>query len=248
MVHQLINFDVKPDCDQRAAVMSASRRAPIEQISTEADIVRGVKALSRKCHVARRMHKAVGTPPIRVRPSGFDGLCRIIVGQQLSVASAAAIWGRCEARIKPFAPDKLLRTREATLKSLGLSAPKIRTLRAASKAAVAGELPLDAREASDADIREHLIAVNGIGPWTADIYLMFCLGRPDAFAAGDLALQIGAQYAFDLDARPSPDELEELAAAWAPWRSIGARLLWAYYAHVKAQTAAVKQPSNAIPV
>lgn len=202
-------------------------------ITCEADIARGTRALTRKCDVARRVHVAVGTPPLRLQPPGFEGLARIVVGQQLSVASAAAIWGRCQKKIRPMTPDRMMRTRETTCKALGLSAGKIKTLKAAAHAIQDGALDLDAADLDDTTLREQLIAVHGIGPWTADIYLMFSLGRSDAFAPGDLALQIGAQYAFGCDARPSPDDLTDLVETWRPWRAVGARMLWAYYAHVK---------------
>lgn len=216
-------------------------KAPIV-IATERDIRAGVRALTKTCVVFREMHARTGDPPLRRRPGGFSGLGRIIVGQQLSVASAAAIWGRCETTLKPFTPDRVARAHETTMRKAGLSAPKIKTLKAVSAAIRAGALDLEAIPrcpAEDAALREALVAVNGIGPWTADIYLMFCVGRPDAFAAGDLALQVGAQFGFDLDERPTPDALAELVAHWSPWRAVGARMLWQYYAFVKSQKTAV---------
>ncbi|MEO1709209.1 MAG: DNA-3-methyladenine glycosylase 2 family protein [Pseudomonadota bacterium] len=218
------------------------KQTKLARIETEADISRGVRALKRRCQIVQRMHAVTGNPPVRVQEPGFKGLARIIVGQQLSVASAAAIWGRCEQKIQPFTSEKLARCRDTTLKAAGVSAPKIRTLKAAAAADRAGQLLLKAPDASDEDVRESLVAVSGIGPWTADIYLMFALGRPDAFAPGDLALQIGAQFAFDLDDRPKPDALEALADHWRPWRSVAARILWAYYAAVKSQK------TSAVPV
>lgn len=202
----------------------------------------GVTALATSCSVFRAMHLDAGDPPLRTRPSGFEGLGRIIVGQQVSVASAAAIWGRCQKTLKPFTPDRIGRARDATMRKAGLSAPKIKTLRALSSAVIEGRLnlvavPRDAVE--DQRLRAALTSVTGIGPWTADIYLMFCVGRPDAFAAGDLALQVGAQHGFGLSERPSALELEELVAHWSPWRAVGARMLWHYYAHVKSQKLSV---------
>lgn len=189
------------------------------------------------------MHDLAGMPPLRVTEPGFEGLSRIVVGQQLSVASAGAIWGRCAKKVIPFTPEKLLRTRETTLRAAGLSAGKVRTLKAAARAAMSGDLMLVPEpETTDEEVVERLVAVTGIGPWTADIYLMFALGRPDAFAPGDLALQIAAQMGFGLEDRPTPDELIELVESWRPWRGVGARLLWHYYAAVKSQGA------NAVPV
>lgn len=212
----------------------------IERIESEAHIQAGIRALRRRCRVMRAMHDAAGTPPLRLQQPGFEGLARIIVGQQLSVQSAAAIWGRCHEKLQPFGADRVMRAREATLKAAGLSAPKIRTLRATAQAVRSGALELAPGAYPDDDtLREAMLAVTGIGPWTADIYIMFSLGRPDAFAAGDLALQIGAQLAYDLPDRPKPDELVELAEAWRPWRGVAARLLWRYYGHVKTQKSAV---------
>lgn len=212
-------------------------------IHSEADLVEGVAALRAACQVMAKVHDLAGAPPLRRRQGGFEGLSRIIVGQQLSVASAAAIWGRTEKLVQPFTPQGLLALSDAELASAGLSGPKIRTLRAIAQACVAG-LDFDALEtARDAHVHDALTAVTGIGPWTADIYLMFCLGRADAWAPGDLALQIAVQQAFGLKDRPSKDELLEIAERWRPWRGVAARLLWAYYAVAKAQ-----EKSGAIPV
>ena len=171
---------------------------------------------------------------MRRRPGGFGGLARIIVGQQLSIASAAAIWGRLEARIAPLRSEELIAATDADLRACGLSAPKIRTLRAVSEAVASGSLDLTRLDAAaDASVHESLCAVKGIGPWTADIYIMFCLGRRDAFAPGDLALQVAAGHAAGLPSRPKAAELSEMAEAWRPWRGVAARLLWAYYPHMR---------------
>lgn len=177
----------------------------------------------------RRIAKETGEPPLRRRAAGFTGLARVIVGQQLSVASAAAIWSRLEAAYPTLEPAALMTASDDDLRRIGLSGPKVRTLRAAA-AAVAEGLDLEAMDDTPDDaIHARLTAVHGIGPWTADIYIMFCLGRADGFAAGDLALQIAAQHAFSLPARPTPDELLNLAERWRPWRGVAARLLWAWY-------------------
>ena len=118
--------------------------------------------------------------------------------------------------------------------AVDLSSGVIRTLRAVCNAVGSGDLDLDgAARQTDEAFRDALISVSGIGPWTADVFQMFCLGRPDAFAAGDLALQVAAQHAFELDRRPTPQELLEMAEAWRPWRAVSARLLWAYYKVIK---------------
>lgn len=212
---------------------------PPRIIDTEADIRAGVKALRRKCPTMRHVHDTAGDPPLRRRPGGFEGLARIVVGQQLSIASAGAIWERTAAACRPFEPATLLRLTDKKLADAGLSRPKVRTLRAVATACADG-LDLAALEAaSDADIHAALTEVVGIGPWTADIYIMFCLGRADAWASGDLALQIALQRAMALAARPGKDDMAALAERWRPWRAVAARMLWAYYAAVKTKGAAV---------
>ncbi len=203
-------------------------------IDCEADILKGIRSLRRRCEVMRKVHDATGLPPLRRREPGFEGLARIIVGQQLSVASAAAIWSRCETTIAPMRAETVAELDDEALRGAGLSRPKIRTLRAISDAVIHHGLELQAlTRLSDEEVHTALTAVPGIGPWTADIFLLACLGRPDAFAAGDLALQIAAQYAFELDDRPNAKELLERAETWRPWRSVSARLLWSYYKVVK---------------
>ena len=214
--------------------MARLRTPKYRCIETEDHIREGVRSLRRKCEIMRRVHAQAGEPPLRRRAAGFEGLTRIIVGQQVSVASADAIWGRFEKAIRPLSAEQLLRATDADLRAAGLSGPKIRTLRAVS-VAVAGGLDLARLDAMhDDDVRAALTAVSGIGPWTADVFLLFCLGRADAFAAGDLALQVAAQHAFALRERPDAHRLAELAERWRPWRGVAARLLWAYYRTVKA--------------
>ncbi len=210
------------------------RRATLVAIETEDDILRGVRSLRRKCPVMRKIYKATGTPPLRRREPGFAGLARIVVGQQVSVASANAIWGRCVEAIEPMSAARVAELTDDDFKACGISRPKIRTLRAISSAVLEEGLDLDgAALLPDEVFRDSLIRVSGIGPWTADVFQMFCLGRPDVFAPGDLAIQVAAQHAFDLDSRPTPDQLLDMAEAWRPWRAVSARLLWAYYAVLK---------------
>jgi DNA-3-methyladenine glycosylase II len=208
--------------------------APSGFITSEADLRRGVAALRRRCPVMRSVYAATGDPPLRIMAPGFEGLSRIIVGQQVSTASATAIWGRLSSAIVPMSAAGLLSASEETLRAVGLSRPKIRTLYAIARAATHEGLDLDGFvDVSDEAVHDALTAVSGIGPWTTDIFLMFCLGRRDAFAAGDLALQVAAQHALALDGRPSALELLALAERWRPWRSVAARLLWAYYRVIK---------------
>ena len=171
---------------------------------------------------------------LRRRPGGFAGLASIIVSQQLSTASANAIWTRLAAQLDPFEPAAVRRARPIRLARAGLSAAKIRALKAIAKAVDGGTLDLAGlvdRPADDA--HRTLIEVHGIGPWTADIYLLFCLGHADAWPAGDLALQEAARIAFALPARPTAKQMQALAEPWRPWRGVAATLLWTYYRTIK---------------
>jgi DNA-3-methyladenine glycosylase II len=200
------------------------------RIDTEADIAAGMAHLVAVCPTLRAVAAETGPPPLRRSPGGFPGLVRIVVAQQLSVASAAAIQKKVEAAIPALDPKRFAKADDAALRAAGLSAPKIRTLRAAAEAAVARRIDFDRLAGAPIEtVHERLTALPGIGPWTADIYAMFCLGHGDAFAAGDLALQEAARIAFELDGRPKPDVFLALARHWRPWRAVAARLLWAYY-------------------
>jgi DNA-3-methyladenine glycosylase II len=175
-----------------------------------------------------------GPPPLRRREPGFAGLAAIIVSQQVSVASAKAIFDRLEQRIAPLEASRLAEATEDDLRACGLSTPKVRALRAVAQAVAEGGLDLAGLAALDAEAaRQALVAVKGVGPWTADIFLLFCLGHPDAFPAGDLALQEAARLALRLRRRPDAARLERIAERWRPWRAVAARMLWAYYRSVK---------------
>lgn len=208
-------------------------------IETEDDIRAGIRSLRRRCTIMRRVYELAGEPPLRRREAGFEGLARIVVAQQVSVASATAIWARFETVVTPLSAERLLLTSDEDLRGAGLSRPKIRALRAVSQAVADGLDLTRLNGVHDADVHAALTAINGIGPWTADIFLLFCLGRADAFAAGDLALQVAAQHAFALDERPDQRLLVELAERWRPWRGVAARLLWTYYRTVKAAKSGV---------
>ena len=203
-------------------------------ICSSDDIRKGVRALRRRCPVIAKIHARNGDPPLRRHPADIAGLARIIVGKQLSIASAAAIWARVEQSLGDVSADRLARVRAETLKSAGLSTPKIRALKALAEAVRRDGLDLAAlQKASDDDVHAALTAVSGIGPWTADIFIMFCLGRADAWAAGDLALQVGVARAFDLGERLSAEEASKVAERWRPWRGVAARLIWADYANLR---------------
>ena len=181
-----------------------------------------------------RFERALGlvTPlPLRLRSDGFAALVSAICGQQVSVASANAIFGRLDAAGMTD-PQNVLKSSEDDLRALGLSRPKARYVHALAQA----QLDYAALRAMPSDqVISTLVAVPGIGIWTAEIYAMFSLGRADVFAPGDLALQEGARQLFDLPARPTDKALRVMAEHWSPWRSVAARLLWAYYAHMKSR-------------
>jgi DNA-3-methyladenine glycosylase II len=203
-------------------------------VTTERQLKVAAAALAEQCEVMSLILKRTGVPPARKFPADFSGLAKIIVGQQLSAQSAAAIWARVEEALMPFVPESLLARDDAELKALGLSNGKVRTLKALSHAILDEGLNIAALNGADESvIVERLTAVHGIGPWTADIYLLFALARRDAFAPGDLALQLAVQHHFKLARRPGPDELERIAERWRPSRAIAARLLWADYAFAR---------------
>jgi DNA-3-methyladenine glycosylase II len=216
--------------------MPARRRtSPADPtIETPDDIRRGCRALRRRCPHMRMIHEAIGDPPLRRREGGFPGLARIVVGQQLSIASADAIWARLSTGIHPFEPIEVLRREESELRGYGLSRPKIKTLRGIAASVVEGQLDFNAIQHCDEDqLRERLMALPGIGPWSADIYRLFCLGAQDGFAPGDLALQEAARIALQSESRPGQNELLAIAERWKPWRGVAARLLWSYYAQAR---------------
>ncbi len=176
--------------------------------------------------------EAVGLPPLRRVEEGFESLVGIIVSQQVSRASADAITKRMVENLNPYTWQAFQRFSDPTYVAQGLSRPKIKTLRALSEALGNRELVLeDLRGLSDDDVAAALMHIKGIGPWTAEIYLLTCLGRADIWPAGDVALQEGVKMICQLQQRPSADEARKIAEAWQPWRSVAARLTWSFYAH-----------------
>lgn len=212
-------------------------------LATDRQLKAAAGELALQCKVMARILTRTGVPPARDYPADFSGLAKIVVGQQLSAQSAAAIWTRVAAAISPFEAQALLARDDTNLKALGLSNGKVRTLKALARAVTEEGLDFAALNAADdATIIKRLTAVHGIGPWTADIYLLFALARRDAFAPGDLALQLAVQHHFKLRERPTALELETIAERWRPSRAVAARLLWADYAFArrKLRTAALK--------
>ena len=214
-------------------------------LHTDADLQAGLVQLILADPRLKTVAEKAGAFSLRRREAGFPGLCAIVCGQQLSTASAAAIRARLFAAFDPFHHDAVIRARADKLKRLGLSAPKIRSIREIGKAVANGRIDLTAVGDMDADqAHAALTALHGIGPWTADIYLLFCLGHADAFPSGDLAVQESARIAFGLRKRPDAKALAKMAEAWRPWRGVAAHLLWAYYHAVKKRDVMPVQPNG----
>lgn len=208
-------------------------------IETHDHIAEGLAALQKADPRLVPLAAAAGPLPLRRRAAGFPGLVAIIISQQLSRASADAIHARLVAALDPLTPAAIRGAADDALTAAGLSRPKVRALRAAAEAIEAGEVDLGALErADDSEVAEALCRIKGVGPWTAEIYLLACLGRADVFPAGDLALQEAARVGLALPARPGPAELLAEAEIWRPWRSVAAALLWAYYRHVRREAGA----------
>lgn len=170
----------------------------------------------------------------RITPPGFVGLAKVICGQQLSVASARAIWGRFELLDGALEPARYLTLSEEQVRATGFSGGKYRTVRTIAEAIIDGALDFERIEQLDAEAAVAVLtALKGVGPWTAELYLMFCAGHPDIFPAGDLALQKAVHHALGLTTRPSVKQLIEIAAPWAPHRASAALLFWRYFAAIK---------------
>ena len=203
--------------------------APIPKL-TERTLAEGLDALAAADRDVARALDEAGPPPLRRREAGFEALLGAIVSQQISKAAAATVWGRLEEAAGGFAPEAVLALGEDALRAAGLSRQKTVYARGLAEAVVTGSIDLDGLPGRpDQEVVEELVRLKGIGRWSAEIYLLFALGRPDAFPADDLALMIGAQRLKRLDERPNRTALTEIAEAWRPWRGPAALLLWHYY-------------------
>lgn len=198
-------------------------------IETPEDVAEGAAFLAR---IEPRFAEALtltGPLPLRRRADGFETLFSAIVSQQVSTASATAIWNRLVA-IGAHEPAGVLAATDEALRAAGLSRQKIAYGRAIAGSGLDFE---GLRAMTDDEVVAVLTRIKGIGIWTAEIYAMFSLGRADVFAPGDLALQDAARQLFGLEARPSEKALRQMSLAWTPWRAVAARLLWAYYRAVR---------------
>ncbi|WEX10112.1 DNA-3-methyladenine glycosylase [Chelativorans sp. AA-79] len=211
----------------------------MQRIETDADIASGLDTLvmlDRRLGPVRAMAGAV---PLRRSPAGFHSLASVIVSQQVSRASADAIFGRLCRLVDPLTPEGFLAGGERVMAEAGLSRAKQRTLTALSVALRERELDLHGLDAlSPEEAIAALTAVPGVGPWTAQVYLLVAAGHADIFPAGDVALQTAVAHALRLEPRPGANQLALIAESWSPLRSVAARLFWAYYREIRGAEAA----------
>jgi DNA-3-methyladenine glycosylase II len=201
----------------------------MQTISTLADLEQGLDALCRLDPRLETVRAAAPEVPLRRAEPGFASLVSIVIGQQVSTASAAAIYARFATLLDPMTPDAVLAAEDTVFREAGFSGAKVRTVRALAQAVHDG-LDLDHTCQLDAEHAIRLLTkVSGIGPWTAESYLLFAAGHPDVFPAGDVALQAAVAHAFGLAQRPSDKALRLIAEPWSPWRAVAARLFWSYY-------------------
>lgn len=209
----------------------------LHAIETDADIAEGLAALAASDPRLLPVIERAGPVPLRRSEPGFRGLANIIVAQQISKAAAASIWARFETGLGTVSQDSVLAATEADLRDCGLSRPKIRTLRAIAAACREG-FDLDRLATLPAeDAIRTMTTLHGVGPWTAEVYLLFCLGHADIFPAGDLALIVAVGDALGHAERPDEKAVREIASAWSPWRGVAARLFWSYYAATRREAA-----------
>jgi DNA-3-methyladenine glycosylase II len=218
------------------------RRTSKPKILTARSYAEGLRVLAARDRDLARLHAEFGTPPVWFREPGFPTLVHIILEQQVSLASAQVAFTRLVALTSsPLTPESFLALDDAELKGAGFSRQKIVYGRHLAEAVAGGRLNLEAFGGMDDEaVKAELTSVKGIGAWTADIYLLMSLRRPDAWPTGDLALAVAMQEVKRLAARPAPVELEEMAEAWRPWRAVGARLLWHHYLQRRAAAAVAR--------
>ncbi|MEF2070203.1 DNA-3-methyladenine glycosylase family protein [Consotaella aegiceratis] len=225
-----------------SALHKKPQNAPVQaggRIASEADLAASLKALRALDDRLPTVIDRAGPLPLRKNPDRLKGLVATMIGQQVSRASAAAIFGRLDAALDLDDPAAILGAPETVYRAAGLSRAKHRTILALALAVADGELDFGRIAAAPAeDAIAELVRLPGIGPWTAESYLLFSLGHPDVFPSGDLALQVAVADAFALTERPKAKALAGMAEVWAPYRATAARLFWAYYRAITARDAA----------
>jgi DNA-3-methyladenine glycosylase II len=206
---------------------------------TQAAFREGVRVLERRDPHLAKVLQNHGQPPLWVREPGFPTLVYIILEQQVSLASARAAFDRLNAAVRPLTPSRFLRLTDAELKSIGFSRQKTHYTRLLAESLSRRHFDLGyLHELHDDAARKMLTAFKGIGNWTADIYLLSALRRPDIWPVGDLALATAVQEVKQLRKRPSPERLEKLSQPWRPYRAVAARLFWHAYLSKRGQNSA----------
>ncbi len=197
---------------------------------TEASFNRGLEVLAQRDRDLARVLSTLGPPPLWKRTEGFPTLLRIILEQQVSLASAKAAFDRVRAAVPALTPLNFLALNDSELKQFGFSRQKTNYARNLARAIQMRELRLsDLGKLAPAEIRDELTRIKGIGTWTADIYILMALRRQDAWPTGDLAIAVGIQKLKRLKSRPSSEQLEAMSRQWKPWRAVAARIIWHYY-------------------
>lgn len=210
----------------------------MQRITGLDDIRAGLDALCLTDPRLVQVRERAGDVPLRLAEPGFASLASIIVSQQVSRASADAIFGRFVRLIDPLTPEGVLAADDGLFRAAGLSRPKQKAIIAAAVAVAAGLDLAHLCSLHAEDAIRHLTSVPGIGPWTAEVYLLFAAGHPDVFPSRDVALQSAVGHALGLAARPPDKTLTVIAESWSPWRGVAARLFWAYYREMKGREAA----------
>lgn len=229
-------------------VRKKTRSGPLNRIETIDDIRRGLDELVAIDPRLAPVAATAGDLPLRRSAPGFASLVEIIVSQQVSTASAGAIFGRLTRLVDPLTPAAILSADDDLFRAAGLSRPKQRTMIAAARAVADDGLDLHGLcETGAQEAVARLTAVHGIGPWTAQIYLLFCAGHGDIFPERDVALQAAVGDALGLESRPGDKELARIAESWSPHRGVAARLFWAHYRRMRGREGVVGAGSDGKP-
>jgi DNA-3-methyladenine glycosylase II len=214
---------------------------PRQSVLSQEFFAQGIRELAERDADLAAVLEKYGYPPLWVREPGFPTLVYIILEQQVSLASARAAYQRLQTAVRPLTPSRFLRLTDIELKKIGFSRQKTLYIRLLASSLARGHFDLRHLHDLHAEAaHKMLIALKGIGRWTADIYLLSALRRPDIWPVGDLALATAVQEVKRLRKRPSPEKLEKMSAPWRPWRAVAARLFWHAYLCKRGQnTAAV---------
>jgi DNA-3-methyladenine glycosylase II len=203
---------------------------------TQKTLPLAARELAARDQLLANIYATHGDPPLWRRASGFRTLVHIILEQQVSLGSAKSMLNRLEADIQPFTPERFVELGDAHLRDLGVTRQKSSYLLHLAESIVSGELNFrKLSRLSDDQVLVQLTGIKGIGSWSANIYLLMAMRRADIWPAGDLALAVAIKELHGLAARPSPEELEQIAEQWRPYRAVAARMLWQYYLGRKAK-------------